>query len=250
MMMPKTKAAGYILSRKRRPSQDVHGTLPTKKVKASETEKLHKHHDFDSGIASMDPQLLADLFAQVARRHYRDSTAVELDDKHLPSKAFLDTTAFQRTHILDELPGYLERFAGGKENLTKHVGPSQPHTLFVCSSGIRAADVTRALRTFRTDESAIAKLFAKHLKLRETIEYVKKTSFGIGVGTPARLNDLVGADALSLTGLERIVIDGSYLDDKKRTLFTMKDLFAPTSDFLNRNTVKSRLGTDVRILVF
>lgn len=35
----------------------------------------------------------------------------------------------------------------------------------------------RVLRTFQTKEAAIAKLFAKHIKLREAVEYVKKTRY-------------------------------------------------------------------------
>ena len=35
----------------------------------------------------------------------------------------------------------------------------------------------RALRTFQTKEAVVAKLFAKHIKLKDAIEYVKKTRF-------------------------------------------------------------------------
>ena len=37
----------------------------------------------------------------------------------------------------------------------------------------------------------MAKLFAKHIKLKEAIETTKKTRMGIGVGTPQRLIDLL-----------------------------------------------------------
>ena len=35
----------------------------------------------------------------------------------------------------------------------------------------------RALRIFQTKDAVVAKLFAKHIKLREAIEYVKKSRF-------------------------------------------------------------------------
>lgn len=52
---------------------------------------------------------------------------------------------------------------------------------------------TRALRTFQTNEAMVAKLFAKHIKLKDAIEFVKKTRMNFGVGTPSRLIDLFSA---------------------------------------------------------
>lgn len=39
----------------------------------------------------------------------------------------------------------------------------------------------------------VAKLFAKHIKLKDAIEFVKKTRMNFGVGTPSRLLDLFSA---------------------------------------------------------
>lgn len=39
----------------------------------------------------------------------------------------------------------------------------------------------------------VAKLFAKHIKLKDAIEFVKKTRMNFGVGTPSRLMDLSSA---------------------------------------------------------
>lgn len=39
----------------------------------------------------------------------------------------------------------------------------------------------------------VAKLFAKHTKLKDAIEFVKKTRMNFGVGTPSRLLDLFSA---------------------------------------------------------
>lgn len=37
----------------------------------------------------------------------------------------------------------------------------------------------------------VAKLFAKHIKLKEAMDMAKKTRMGIGVGTPQRIADLL-----------------------------------------------------------
>ena len=108
----------------------------------------------------------------------------------------------------------------------------------------------------------MAKLFAKHIKLADSIDYVKKTRYlsslaetglscstglircriGIGIGTPQRIKDLIESKALKITNLCRIVVDGSYLDQKKRSIFDMKELFVPTLQVLLREDFRSRYG--------
>lgn len=97
------------------------------------------------------------------------------------------------------MPAFLEQFSGprrkknkaGKKLSDASTEKGSPHTLVVAGAGLRAADVTRALRKFQTKEAMVAKLFAKHIKLKEAIEMVKTTRMGIGVGTPQRLIDLL-----------------------------------------------------------
>ena len=66
-----------------------------------------------------------------------------------------------------------------------------PHTLVVAGAGLRAADLTRALRKYQTKHALVAKLFAKHIKFQEAVEMVKKSRINIGVGTPQRIFDLL-----------------------------------------------------------
>ena len=109
----------------------------------------------------------------------------------------MDTTAFSQDRVTDKLPDFLEQFAGsrrkkkGKKLSDSPQEKGSPHTLVVAGAGLRAADLTRALRKFQTKESMVAKLFAKHIKLKEAIDTVKKTRMGVGVGTPQRIIDLL-----------------------------------------------------------
>lgn len=48
---------------------------------------------------------------------------------------------------------------------------------------------------------------------------------------------------LSLEHLERIVIDASYIDQKKRGIFDMKETQAPLMQLLNRDGLKERYGS-------
>ena len=77
---------------------------------------------------------------------------------------------------------------------------------------------------------------------------------GIGIGTPARLIDLLESQALKTTNLRRIVIDGSYLDQKKRSIFDMRELFVRLLELLSLPQLKERYETgdeqSLDILVF
>ncbi len=45
-----------------------------------------------------------------------------------------------------------------------------------------------------------------------------------GVGTPERLSVLLDQDALSTAHLKQVVVDVSYIDQKKRGILDMKEL--------------------------
>lgn len=72
-----------------------------------------------------------------------------------------------------------------------------PHTLIIAAAALRAADLTRAVRKFQSKENAVAKLFAKHIKLKEQIEYCKKSRIGIGIGTPERVLTLINEGTIA-----------------------------------------------------
>lgn len=64
---------------------------------------------------------------------------------------------------------------------------------------------------------------------------------------------LTGADALSLEKLERVVIDGSHIDQKKRGILDMRETQVPLMHFLNLDGLKDRYGSAsnrVDILVY
>lgn len=66
-----------------------------------------------------------------------------------------------------------------------------PHTLILTAAALRAADLTRAVRKFQSKENVVAKLFAKHIKIKESVEFCQQTRIGIGVGTPERVLALI-----------------------------------------------------------
>lgn len=66
------------------------------------------------------------------------------------------------------------------------------------------------------------------------------------MGTPQRINDLLEDGALSAKHLKRIVIDASYIDQKKRGILDMKETEMPLVKLLTRPDLRERYeNTDV-----
>ncbi|KAF9888413.1 hypothetical protein FE257_008691 [Aspergillus nanangensis] len=206
-------------------------------------------------IGKMDGGLLADHMAKKSKRHNKNITAIELSDLSVPDSAFLDTSSFEAPRQLDQLPAFLKSFSSNKgANLGQASQENgAPHTLVVSPGALRAADVVRALRPFQTKEAIVGKLFAKHIKLEEAKQFLQRARTGIGAGTPARISDLIEAGSLKLDSLERIVIDGSYVDQKQRGIFDMKEVHFPLLQLLTRSELRERYGAKqkrIQILVF
>ncbi|KAE8350278.1 U3-containing 90S pre-ribosomal complex subunit-domain containing protein [Aspergillus coremiiformis] len=219
-----------------------------------DTKQTETKGGSDEAIGKMDGRLLADHLMQKAKRHNKEFTAVELSDLSVPESSFLDTSSFDSPRQLDNLPAFIKAFSPkGSVLSNSSEEKGTPHTLVVSPSGLRAADVVRALRTFQTKESPIGKLFAKHIKLEEAKRFLERSRIAIGGGTPARISDLIDAGSLKLGELQRIVIDGSYVDQKQRGIFDMKETHLPLLQLLTRPEFRERYGAKekrIQILVF
>ena len=62
----------------------------------------------------------------------------------------------------------------------------------------------------------------------------------VGVGTPQRVNDLLEDGALSAKHLKRIIVDASYIDQKKRGILDMKETQMPLVKLLIRKDLRAR----------
>jgi len=62
----------------------------------------------------------------------------------------------------------------------------------------------------------------------------------IGVGTPIRIADLMDSGALRVGNVERIIIDASHVDQKKRGILDVEESLCPLIGLLNRSELKER----------
>mmetsp|Transcript_18194 Transcript_18194/g.51332 ORF Transcript_18194/g.51332 Transcript_18194/m.51332 type:complete len:231 (+) Transcript_18194:180-872(+) len=108
------------------------------------------------------------------------------------------------------ISGAVEGYFGNK--LAGHLKAAENpncvmRVLVLCSSGIRCCDVFRELRTLAGPKALVAKLFAKHMKLKEQREMLAEKSVFAGVGTPNRVRALLEAGALDLSQCELVLVD-------------------------------------------
>ncbi|PMD46395.1 hypothetical protein L207DRAFT_507308 [Hyaloscypha variabilis F] len=244
---PESASKGTVsISKKRKRGVIEQGAKKAaKKTKAKKFAGEEDELDIDAGInrafSHMDNQLLADYVAQRTRKYESDLSSIELEDKHIPANAIQDTTSWDKPRTLDSLPGFLEKFSGNSTKLwaaSKKNGA--PHTIIVTAAGLRAADIAREVRKFQTKGATVAKLFAKHIKLQESINFLKTTRTGIAVGTPQRLKALMDDGALQIDRLERIVVDASHIDQKKRGILDMKETQVPLIVWLGQQEFREK----------
>lgn len=104
------------------------------------------------------------------------------------------------------------------------------------------------------------------MKVDDQVAFLQGHKTGIGVGTPARLIELIDngklllpskyqcrhtdskSGALSLDNLERVVVDASHIDQKKRGVMDMKDTMMPLARFLARGEFKEKYVDDEKKL--
>eukprot|EP01041_Mallomonas_annulata_P011043 gene11043-23083_t len=108
-----------------------------------------------------------------------------------------------------------------------------PAVVIVCAGASRAVDVIKSVSG--TLKCKVAKLFAKHLKIQDQVEALKK-HHPIVVGTPNRLHRLIELGALSFSQTKIILIDMEN-DVKNLNIFTMNDVKNDFFELLNHDIV-------------
>ncbi|SAM83424.1 uncharacterized protein UBRO_05450 [Ustilago bromivora] len=66
---------------------------------------------------------------------------------------------------------------------------------------------------------SVAKLFARHFKLKEHEAWLKEHTAPLAAGTPQRVAALIASGSLRLDSLQAILIDQTWVDAKQRSVF-------------------------------
>ncbi|KAH7107448.1 U3-containing 90S pre-ribosomal complex subunit-domain containing protein [Auriculariales sp. MPI-PUGE-AT-0066] len=209
-----------------------------------------------SSVAAQAPTILQKYIASSQAKAFDGATVIELQDLAIPEESIEDTSAFANERSLHNLKEFIET---ATPTLRTRLGQKSkregaPTLIVITLAAMRGADVVRALRDLRTEKSGqVAKLFAKHFKVNEHVQYLRKTKIVAAVGTPGRLGKLLEADdCLSLDALSHIIIDFTYQDSKKRTIFdipeTRQELFKTV--FANDRLKRALQSGKVKLVLF
>ncbi|SNX86035.1 uncharacterized protein MEPE_04744 [Melanopsichium pennsylvanicum] len=87
------------------------------------------------------------------------------------------------------------------------------------AGGKKGATVTSKDDRERLGGFSVAKLFARHFKLKEHEAWLKEHTTPLAVGTPQRVAALISSESLHLDSLQAIVIDQTWVDAKQRSVF-------------------------------
>ncbi|KAG5513339.1 hypothetical protein PMAC_001402 [Pneumocystis sp. 'macacae'] len=181
----------------------------------------------------------ADHVEKRIREVYSNHSSLELDDLRISEKYFFEV-CWTDDLINKGLPAFLEE---GMKYDPRYVPSTfgSPHTIIFAMAALRVANITRSLRCYKTKEGDVAKLFAKHIKLKDHISYLSRTRLTIAVGTPGRIFDLVDSEALKVDFLKWIVLDTTYVDVKKRRFWDMPECWKTLIKLITSDPLKTRL---------
>jgi protein CMS1 len=99
----KEKANRQLSERAKTVKLDNRTRHPPQPIQPAKNEKI------DGSIAQMDPSIAADYISQRLRKFEKELSTVELEDRFIPARAFLDTTSYNSSRTLMNLPEYLEK---------------------------------------------------------------------------------------------------------------------------------------------
>ncbi|BGO89388.1 hypothetical protein NBRC10512_006305 [Rhodotorula toruloides] len=219
-----------------------------KKAKEKKTKKLAElevdgKDKEDMGLLPVEA--LADRLAEKQKRALPNLTALEMDEMRISQSMILDTSSVTardslRAFMKEALPTACNTLA----KMPKAAG--SPRIIVLAGAALRVADLVRDVKEFKTKTKDglidVAKLFAKHFKLAEHAEYLKKTHVGLAVGTPNRIEKLLNeTESLHLTHLSHLILDVSHLDSKKRSLVDLPEARADLFKLLGSKPIMDRL---------
>ncbi|GAA6029530.1 hypothetical protein JCM8097_003724 [Rhodosporidiobolus ruineniae] len=223
-----------------------------KKAKVAESEEAQGALD---EMARLPLEAVADRLAEKQKRALPELSALEMDEMRISQGMIQDTSEIEkRETLLEFMKEALPTACNTLAKMPK--APGSPRIIVVAGAALRVADLCRDVKSFRTKTKDglidVGKLFAKHFKLSEHAEYLKKTHVGIAVGTPNRIEKLLNeTDSLHLTHLSHLILDQSHLDAKKRSLVDLPEARVDLFKLLGSKAVMERLREGkMKLVVF
>lgn len=133
------------------------------------------------------------------------------------------------------------------KKLKKYKTCKSPMVVVVCVSARRCVAVLKELASLKI---RAAKLFAKHMNVKQQAEMLEEQPFGLAVGTPNRLLGLSRDGALNFDGTRLVVLD-CEANQKGFTVCTLPDTAADCMELLQSQVVPQfERRKDIRLAMF
>jgi U3-containing 90S pre-ribosomal complex subunit len=144
--------------------------------------------------------------------------------RHLPSSSNNHNRNSNSNNFMDRLLSLIS-----KKQLKKTTAKRKsPKAIIVCLSARRCVAVLKDLAPMRL---RVAKLFPKQGSVEEQAKQLETTDFGLAVGTPHRIKELMERDSLQLDGTALFGLD-TFENDKSFSVYTLADTATPTQAML------------------
>ena len=200
--------------------------VPTAIVETTERKpKAKKNTKKGKGLPKRAVGTYSDLLTTV-RVHYKKSKSqYEFDALLSIFTSNLAASSPSKSSIpLDE---YLNQLVPSQQ-WSKHADLSAaPVVLIVAQSALRCIELGKVLKGSSSSKLfTFHYLFAKHKKLDEQVEHLRKptTLFNVIIGTPKRLDDVFERNVLNLKRLKFVLVDWNYENIKQQRLTDLNQL--------------------------
>jgi len=170
-----------------------------------------------------------------------DNSVTQIEKDEINDECFVNSSFTSEQRSLSNISSFVKQvYPNWKKNLGKPPKESdykgQPSVLVVTQSAIRAVDIIRALNEF-SKYCKVGKLFSKHMKVKDQVEYLKKSVVKIAVGTPNRLIKLAENESLDMNKLDLLVIDYTFKDSKNRNIFEIPEIRKDLLTFVKQHCI-------------
>ncbi|ORX76731.1 hypothetical protein BCR32DRAFT_248500 [Anaeromyces robustus] len=169
------------------------------------------------------------------------NTVTQIEKDEINDECFVNSSFTTEQRTLSNISSFVKQVY---PNWKKHLGKppketdyhGQPSVLVVTQSAIRAVEVIRALSEF-SKYCKVGKLFSKHMKVKDQVEFLNQSVVKIAVGTPNRLIKLAENESLNMNKLDLLVIDYTFKDSKNRNIFEIPEIRKDLLTFIKQHCI-------------
>lgn len=234
------KNSGAVLKtgKRKNPQMSDEATKP-KRNKKTKTEELQKKPS--------NPATDKDLFALIRSTTESTMSVIEKEQLNFENVRVVsseDTKSPTSEVLLKMLPDVYGVLVKKKLNAT-----GAPRMIILTGGALRVISLRKLMIDLGGPDCKVAKLFAKHMKVKEQCSFLSKSVVHVAVGTPKRISELIDLDALKLNRLRYLAIDWNFRDKKLQRMVDLTQVKNDLVDALIKHFIPTILENNAKIML-